>query len=77
MRTILRELTRTEPEESSRGELTTRVDDDALLAELVGRVTAAGIHVHELSLHLPSLDEVFMTLTGKGATDQDDKEVAA
>ena len=29
------------------------------------RLGAAGIAVTELSLHLPSLDEVFMTLTGK------------
>jgi oleandomycin transport system ATP-binding protein len=68
VRTMLRELTRTEPEETGRGELTARVDDDSLLPELVRRVSAAGIHVNELSLHLPSLDEVFMTLTGKGAT---------
>jgi oleandomycin transport system ATP-binding protein len=72
VRTILRELTRTEPELSDRGELTARVDDDALLQELVLRVSAAGIHVNELSLHLPSLDEVFLTLTGKGTETQKD-----
>jgi oleandomycin transport system ATP-binding protein len=71
VRTMLRELTRTEPEESGRGELTARVDDDSLLPELVRRVCAAGIHVNELSLHLPSLDEVFLTLTGKGATTEE------
>jgi oleandomycin transport system ATP-binding protein len=65
VRTILRELTRHDPEESNRGELTARVDDDSLLQELVARVSAAGISVNELSLHLPSLDEVFLTLTGK------------
>jgi hypothetical protein len=32
--------------------------------------------VHELSLHLPSLDEVFLTLTGK-ATDETTEENAA
>ena len=71
---LLRDLTHTEPELSNRGELTARVDDDSLLPELVRRVSAAGIHVHELSLHLPSLDEVFMTLTGRTAgtdTEQD------
>lgn len=64
MRTILAELTGTTPVESGRHELTARVADDTLLGPLVQRVAAAGIAVHELSLHLPSLDEVFATLTG-------------
>jgi oleandomycin transport system ATP-binding protein len=72
VRTILRELTHGEPEEGARGELTARVDDDSLLPELVRRVSEAGIHVHELSLHLPSLDEVFLTLTGKGTGLEED-----
>ena len=32
--------------------------------DVVSRLRAAGISVEELSLHLPSLDEVFFTLTG-------------
>jgi hypothetical protein len=41
-------------------------------------VSGAGIVVHELSLYLPTLDEVFLTLTGRrsGSTG-DDEEVAA
>ncbi|HEU5025722.1 MAG TPA: ATP-binding cassette domain-containing protein [Spirillospora sp.] len=39
-------------------------DGDAALAEAVRRLAAAGITVAELSLRLPSLDEVFFTLTG-------------
>jgi oleandomycin transport system ATP-binding protein len=39
------------------------VDDDAVLGRVVPRLAAAGIAVTELSLHLPSLDEVFFTLT--------------
>ena len=35
-------------------------------AEVVRRLEAAGIGVSELSLRLPSLDEVFFTLTGHG-----------
>ena len=73
---LLRELTRTEPELSTRGELTARVDDDSLLPELVRRVSAAGIHVHELSLHLPSLDEVFLTLTGKSTGTETEQDAA-
>jgi len=46
------------------------VPGDEVLAEAVARINAAGIAVSELSLHLPSLDEVFFTLTNR-------KEVAA
>ncbi len=78
VRTILTDLTGTAPAESTRHELTTRVDDDSLLPELVRRVSGAGIAVHELSLYLPTLDEVFLTLTGRPRTDATtDEEVAA
>jgi oleandomycin transport system ATP-binding protein len=75
VRRLLSGLTHTEPEESSRHELTCRVDDDSLLPELVGRLHEDGIAVSELSLHLPSLDEVFLTLTGR-ATDEITEEAA-
>ena len=65
VRALLARLTGTTPEETSRHELTCRVDDDSLLPELVGRLRDEGIAVSELSLHLPSLDEVFLTLTGR------------
>jgi oleandomycin transport system ATP-binding protein len=74
-RRILTDLTRTVPELSNRGELTCRVDDDSLLPELVGRLAGNGITVSELSLHLPSLDEVFLTLTGR-PTDETTEEAA-
>ena len=41
------------------------VAGDEVLADAVYRLTEAGIAVTELSLHLPSLDEVFFTLTGR------------
>jgi oleandomycin transport system ATP-binding protein len=68
---LLADLTRSTPEVSPRGELTCRVDDDSLLPELVTRLQVSGIPVSELSLHLPSLDEVFLTLTGRTASDDD------
>jgi len=34
------------------------------MVEAVQALSSAGIAVTELSLHLPSLDEVFFTLTG-------------
>jgi oleandomycin transport system ATP-binding protein len=43
------------------------VPGDEVLADAVARLNAAGIAVSELSLHLPSLDEVFFTLTGRTA----------
>lgn len=75
VRRLLGELTRTVPELGPRGELTSRVDDDSLLPELVGRLRTDGIPVSELSLHLPSLDEVFLTLTGR-PTDETSEEAA-
>jgi oleandomycin transport system ATP-binding protein len=66
---LLADLTRSTPELSPRGELTCRVDDDSLLPELVTRLQVSGIAVSELSLHLPSLDEVFLTLTGRNTDD--------
>jgi oleandomycin transport system ATP-binding protein len=52
------------------------VNGDEVLGEAVSRLAGAGIAVTELSLHLPSLDEVFFTLTGRaGAAEL--QEVAA
>ena len=46
-------------------------------AEAVYRLTDAGIAVTELSLHLPSLDEVFFTLTGRTEPPTEPEEVLA
>src|SRR5918911_341557 len=78
VRAILTELTGSVPAESTRHELTARGDDESLLPELVRRVSGAGISVHELSLYLPTLDEVFLTLTGgPRSAEGDSEEVAA
>jgi oleandomycin transport system ATP-binding protein len=69
VRGVLTRLTGTAPGETARHELVCRVDDDSLLPELVGRLRDDGIAVSELSLHLPSLDEVFLTLTGRTTDD--------
>ena len=44
--------------------------DPAVLPELVRRLDVAGIVAAEMALRLPSLDEVFLTLTGHHAEDQ-------
>ena len=43
------------------------VADPMLLSALVRRLDGAGIAVDELALRLPSLDEVFLALTGQPA----------
>ena len=63
---ILAEIGRAEPQPTGRDELTVAVSGESALAVTVSRLSAEGIAVTELSLHLPTLDEVFMTLTGNG-----------
>ena len=72
---ILRAATGTDPELPRPGVLTVPVDDDATFTGVVRRLDEAGIGVVELALRLPSLDEVFFTLTGHGA--EEPTEVAA
>ena len=54
-----------------------------MLPDVLARLRAAGIVAEEFSLHLPSLDEVFFTLTGTRsgerlvAAESQHKEVAA
>jgi oleandomycin transport system ATP-binding protein len=60
--TVLSAIAATEAD--GRGSLTIKVDSDEVLPDVVARLRAAGITVDEFSLHLPSLDEVFFTLTG-------------
>ncbi len=63
----------TKPVESgSRDALSVAVDGDEALAATVARLHGAGIAVTELSLHLPSLDEVFFTITGRPAESEED-----
>jgi len=57
------------PQDDGRGTVTVRVDGDDVLPDVVARLRAAGIAVDEFSLHLPSLDEVFFTLTGTRSRD--------
>ncbi|UJP40245.1 ATP-binding cassette domain-containing protein [Cellulomonas palmilytica] len=68
-------------DEIRKGVLAVPVADDEALTATVARLGSAGIAVTELSLHLPSLDEVFFTLTGRTTSSDDapenSKEVAA
>jgi oleandomycin transport system ATP-binding protein len=62
-------------EELRKGLVAVPVTGEEVLPVALSRLGAAGIGITEISLHLPSLDEVFFTLTGTTATDE--KEVAA
>ncbi|MEV0054805.1 ATP-binding cassette domain-containing protein [Saccharopolyspora shandongensis] len=71
VRRILAELTGAEPATNDdSGLLTTPVDDPVLLSTLVRRLDDAGITADELALRLPSLDEVFLAITGKTAEEE-------
>jgi oleandomycin transport system ATP-binding protein len=58
-----------DPVAEGRGSVTVRVDSDEVLPDVVARLRAAAIATDEFSLHLPSLDEVFFTLTGTRSGD--------
>jgi oleandomycin transport system ATP-binding protein len=62
--TLLHEIGGTDAQPSGPETLSVPVAGDDVLPVAVNRLHAAGIAVTELSLHLPSLDEVFFTLTG-------------
>jgi oleandomycin transport system ATP-binding protein len=72
---LLAELAGSKVETEGRDRLTVRVDGDEVLPVAIARLHSAGIRVTELSLHLPSLDEVFFTLTGTRTAS--DEEAAA
>ncbi len=64
---LLRPLSATEPRlDKETGLVTVPVRHaSGTLAEFVRRIDAAGVEVSELSLHRPSLDDVFLALTGR------------
>ncbi|MFI6505423.1 ATP-binding cassette domain-containing protein [Nonomuraea typhae] len=64
---VLARVSGRHPERPGRGVVSVAVDGDRAFTEIVATLAAAGIAATELSLHLPSLDEVFFTLTGKEA----------
>ena len=66
---LLRPLAAVEPRlDREHGRISVPVHHGAgTLAEVVRRIDGAGLEVAELSLHRPSLDDVFLTLTGRRA----------
>ncbi|UGQ13734.1 ATP-binding cassette domain-containing protein [Yinghuangia sp. ASG 101] len=75
---ILTELTGQTPDRDSRpGVVTVPVHDPDLLPYVVRRLEEAGIRATELALRLPSLDEVFLELTGRPQDAEPGPESAA
>ncbi|WP_328604911.1 ATP-binding cassette domain-containing protein [Amycolatopsis sp. NBC_00345] len=71
---ILGDLTGVRPtRDDDTGLLTAPVGDPVLLSTLVRKLDEAGITSDELALRLPSLDEVFLALTGR-ATEESIKD---
>ena len=66
---VLAAVAGAKPESLRKGVLSVPVKDDTAMTETVRRLADAGIAVTELSLHLPSLDEVFFSLVGRPAGD--------
>jgi oleandomycin transport system ATP-binding protein len=60
-----------EPNRSRRHELIVPVAGDTEFFAITGQLASHGIAVNELSLRLPSLDEVFLVLTGVATETQD------
>jgi oleandomycin transport system ATP-binding protein len=73
VRTILAAVSDKPVETGGRDTLSVAVTGDGAMAATVARLHAADISVTELSLHLPSLDEVFFTITGQRADDEDEE----
>jgi oleandomycin transport system ATP-binding protein len=71
-RRILTEVAGRAPELTGRDVLTVPVADEGALGAVFDRLRGENISVNELSLHLPSLDEVFLTLTGHKTEDSEE-----
>ncbi|MTD16211.1 ATP-binding cassette domain-containing protein [Nakamurella sp. YIM 132087] len=71
VRSLLAGIGSGRPEVSGRDKLSVPVPDESALPAVVAALAAENIPVLEMSLHLPSLDEVFMTLTGHSAETSD------
>ncbi|WP_243740551.1 ATP-binding cassette domain-containing protein [Streptomyces sp. 8K308] len=65
---VLAHVTGREPGRSRRHELVVPVAGDAEFFEIAERLRARDVAVGELAFRLPSLDEVFLSLTGATAT---------
>jgi len=75
--TILADVAGRTPERATSHELVVPVGGDEDFFEITARLRERRIGVSELSLRLPSLDEVFLVLTGTPSTATDEPKKAA
>ena len=75
IRELLEKVGTREPEQPAPDLLSVPVADESALTQVVAALAAEHISVAELSLRLPSLDEVFYALTGQ--TKDDDTTTGA
>ncbi len=66
---VVAEVVGVRPDVAENGLVTVAVTDPAMVPAVVRRLDDSGIVAAELTLRLPSLDEVFLTLTGHRAED--------
>jgi oleandomycin transport system ATP-binding protein len=64
---VVADIAGVRPDVAENGLVTVAVSDSAMVPAVVRRLDDAGIVAAELNLRLPSLDEVFLTLTGHRA----------
>ena len=77
VRPLLARIGNREPDQPSPDLLSVPVVDDGALTAIVAELSRATIPVAELSLRLPSLDEVFYSLTGQRVADDADAASSA
>jgi ABC-2 type transport system ATP-binding protein len=63
--------------DAAAGEIRLAVDDPSASAEAVRRLDARGVPIAAIELQQPSLDDVFLTLTGRRAETQPDDDPAS
>ncbi|MEX2211877.1 MAG: ATP-binding cassette domain-containing protein [Gaiellaceae bacterium] len=66
-----------EPAEASPKGVAVRIEGEAELAPVVRALDAEGIHVEELQLHAPTLDDVFLAKTGRSLEGAEEPEAVA
>ncbi|MEU2061300.1 ATP-binding cassette domain-containing protein [Streptomyces sp. NPDC013455] len=69
---VIARVTGREPDRSRRHELIVPVAGDAEFFEMTAQLRDRGVNVGEIAFRLPSLDEVFLSLTGSPTADAKD-----
>ncbi|KQS71367.1 ATP-binding cassette domain-containing protein [Modestobacter sp. Leaf380] len=74
---VLEQVAGTAPALDGHGTASVPVRSEAALGTVLDLLTTQGVGLSELAVRLPSLDEVFLALTGHATQSDNEKEVAA